>query len=78
MFKIDATQGKRAKKRGKRHRAIRAAVAAHRGAQAERGLTRVETVVDREIAAELRARATAANTTLSAYLARILTTSIRG
>ena len=72
-FKIFATRAKKAKRR----KAVRAAVANHRAELSERGLARVEAVIDREIAAELRARATAANTTLSTYLARILTTSIR-
>lgn len=78
MIKIFKTQGQRAKKRAQRRKAIRAAVAAHRDALEKRGLVRVETILDAVVADELRARAKAADLTLRAYVARILTDATRG
>jgi hypothetical protein len=64
--------------RRKRLKAVRVAVATHRAALKERGLVRLETHVDREVAAELRTRARTAGVTLRALLAQILTAVIRG
>jgi hypothetical protein len=64
--------------RRKRLKAVRVAVATHRAALKERGLVRLETFVERDIATKIRDRAKAANMTLRAYLAEILTGAIRG
>lgn len=72
-FKIFAARVKKAKRR----KAIRAAVANHRAELAERGLVRIESVVDRKTAVALRADAEKDGTTLRDYIARILSEAVR-
>lgn len=56
---------------------VRRAVAAHRAELIDRGLARVEAVVEREVADELRGRARAERSSLSNVIARILAAEVR-